>query len=109
MEATAGPGSLAISYQGRLGALSSTIKRVSAFIKGTAGVTYTILVRAEGTGIVYTNGPVAPPLGSTEILLTDLDLSGQPISNKRFAVIFQITFTGAGQNMLVSRPFVRLE
>jgi hypothetical protein len=109
MEATVGAGSIEISYQGRLGSLSSTIKRISTFIKGTVGATYTIQVRAEGAGLVYTNGPIAPPLASTEILLTDFDLSGQPIANKRFVVVYQVAFTGAAQNVLVSRPFVRLE
>jgi hypothetical protein len=41
--------------------------------------------------------------------LTDLDLSGQPLANKRFAVIFKAAFSGAAQNVLVGRPFVRLE
>lgn len=109
MESTVGAGSIDIAYQGRLGSLSSTIKRISTFIRGTAGATYTVVVRAEGVGVVYSNGPLAVPLGATEILITDLDLSGQPLANKRFAVIFQVAFSGAGQNTLVSRPFVRLE
>jgi hypothetical protein len=109
MESTVGAGSIDIAYMGRLGSLSTTVKRISAFIKGTAGATYTVEVRAEGTGLVYTNGPVAAPIGSTEILLTDLDLSGQPVANKRFAVIFKAVFSGAAQNFLVGRPFVRLE
>lgn len=109
MEATVGAGSVDVSYQGRLGALGSTIKRISTFIKGTAASSYTFVVQAEGFGVVYTVGPIVVPVGATEIVLTDLDLSNQPAGSGRFVVIVSATFTGAAEELLVSRPFVRLE
>ena len=109
LAATVGAGSMDVAYQGRLGNLTSTITRISAFIKGTITASYTIEVHAEGTGIVYTNGPVAVPASATEIILTDIDLSAQPLASKRFAVVFKVTFSGAPESFLVSRPFARLE
>lgn len=109
MESTLGVGSIDVSYQGRLGTLATSIKRISTFIKGTATASYTIEVHAEGTGLVYTNGPLALPALGTEILLTDLDLSGQPAGNKRFVVILKITFSGGAEEALISRPFAMLE
>lgn len=112
MEATAGAGSIDVSYQGRLGSLTSTIKRISFFIKGTGTASYSAEVHVEGSvGDVLTVpiGPIAPPLSSTEVIRTDLDLSAQPTGSGRFVVIIKATFSGAAEEILVSRPFVRLE
>jgi len=112
MVATVGAGSLDVSYMGRLGALSSTIKRISFFVKGTGTATYAAEVHVEGTvGDVLTVplGPVAPPAGSTEVVRTDIDLSAQPVGSGRFVVIIKAVFSGAAEEVLVSRPFVRLE
>lgn len=110
MEATIGGGSIDIAYQGRLGSLTSTIKSISFFIKGTALTTYELEVRVEGTGgSVHTTGPVAPPIGSTEVVRTDIDLSAQPTGSGRFAVIIKVAFAAGAEEVLVSRPFVRLE
>ena len=109
MEATVGAGSIDVSYQGRLGSLTTTIKRISLFRKGTASASYTLEVHVEGTGLAYTSGSVAPPLTATELVLTDLDLSAQPTGSGRFVVILKVVFSGAPEEILVSRPFVRLE
>jgi len=109
MEATAGAGSIDLAYQGRLGTLTTTIKRISFFIKGTGTASYTLEVHTEGTGLVHTTGPVAPPVGTTEVVLTDLDLSAQPMASGRFVVIIKGVFSGAAEEILVGRPFVRVE
>jgi hypothetical protein len=112
MEATIGAGSLDVSYMGRLGALTTSIKQISFFVKGTGTATYAMEVHVEGTvGDVLTVplGPVAPPIGSTEVVRTDLDLSAQPTGSGRFVVIIKTVFSGAAEEVLVSRPFVRLE
>jgi len=109
MEATVGAGSIDIGYQGRLGALTTTIKRISFFVKGTGTASYTLEVHAEGSGLVHTTGPIAPPVGTTEIVRTDLDLSAQPMASGRFVVIIKAVFSGAAEEILVGRPFVRLE
>jgi len=112
MEATVGAGSLAIAYMGRLGALTSTIKRISFFVKGTGTATYAVEVHVEGTvgdALTAPIGPVAPPVGSTEGIITDIDLSAQPTGSGRFVIIVKATFSGAAEEVLVSRPFVRLE
>jgi hypothetical protein len=108
-EATAGAGSIDIAYQGRLGSLTTSIKRISFFVKGTGTASYTLEVHVEGTGLVHTTGPVAPPAGASEIIRTDLDLSAQPTGSGRFFVIIKVVFSGAAEEVLVSRPFVRLE
>ncbi|MGA0270486.1 MAG: hypothetical protein ACO3ME_09335, partial [Ilumatobacteraceae bacterium] len=109
LEATVGAGSIDVAYQGRLGDLNTMIKRISTFIKGTATASYTMEVYAEGTGLVYTSGAQVPPGTQTEIVLTDVDLSAQPMTSKRFAVLFKLTSSGAAEEFLVSRPFVRSE
>jgi hypothetical protein len=112
MESTVGAGSIDIAYQGRLGALSTTIKRISFFVKGSAGSTYEAEVHVEGTVgdvLIVPIGPIAPPVGSTEIVRTDIDLSAQPGGSGRFAVIIKAVFSGGSEQVLVSRPFVRLE
>jgi len=109
MEATVGAGSVDVAYQGRLGALNTTIKRISFFIKGTGTAAYAVEIHAEGTGLVYSSIPSPPPLLSTEAIFTDLDLSAQPTGSARFVVIIKSTFSGAAEEILVGRPFVRLE
>lgn len=110
VEATSGAGSIDIAYQGRLGALTSTIKAISFFIKGTGTASYTLEVHVEGAGLVHTTGPVAPAAGATEVLRSDVDLStATPIGGKRFFVVIKVTFSGAAEEVLVSRPFVRVE
>jgi len=112
MEATVGAGSIEIAYQGRLGSLTSFIKRISFFVKGTGTATYAAEVHVEGTigdALTVPIGPIAPPVGSTEIVRTDLDLFAQPTGSGRFVVVILVTFSGAAEEVLVSRPFVRLE
>ena len=109
MEATVGAGSLDLAYQGRIGTLATSISRISFFLKGTPAATYTLEIHAEGTGVVHTTGPSPVPASSTEIIRTNLDLSAQPAGAGRFFVVVKAVFSGAAQNVLVSRPFVRME
>jgi len=109
LEATSGAGSLDIAYEGRLGSLATQIKRISFFIKGTPASSYTLEIHAEGSGIVHSIGPIPVPATSTEIIRTDLDLSAQPSGAGRFFVVIEVTFSGGGENVLVGRPFVRME
>ena len=109
LEATVGAGSLDIAYQGRIGTLNTTIKRISFFIKGTITATYTLEIHAEGSGLVHSTGPIAVPAATTEIIRTDIDLSAQPMGSGRFAVIIKAVFSGAPEEVLVGRPFVRIE
>ena len=104
-----GAGSLDVSYQGRLGSLTSTIKHISFFIKGDVTATYRLEVHVEGTGLVHATGPVAVPATSLEVVRTDIDLSAQPSISGRFVVLIKTVFSGAPEEVRVSRPYVRLE
>ena len=109
LSSTVAAGSLDIAYQGRLGGLTTQIKEIRFFVKGTgASPQYTLNVYAEGTGLVHTDGPNAAPVGSTEIIKFDTDLSAQPAGTSRFFVVITADID-AGEAVLVSRPFVRLE
>lgn len=102
-------GQLDVAYEGRLGTLTSAVKEIRFFVKGTGtSPQYTLNIYAEGTGVVHTDGPNAAPVGATEIVKTDLDLSAQPTGSKRFFVVITADID-AGEEVLVSRPFVRLE
>lgn len=102
-------GQIDVAYEGRLGTLTTLIKEIRFFIKGTgASPQYTINIYAEGTGVVHTDGPNAAPAGATEIVKTDLDLSAQPTGSKRFFVVITADID-TSESVLVSRPFVRLE
>lgn len=112
--ATVGAGSIHLSFQGRLGAEQTTIQEIRYFVKGTAATSYTLKVYVEGFGLALTVGPAAPPLGSTEVVKTAADLEGAtpgssvPGGSKRFAVLFETTFSGAAQDIYISRPFTRV-
>jgi len=109
LSSTVASGSLDVSYEGRLGGLQTAIKQIRFFIKGTGtSPQYTLNVYAEGTGLVHTDGPNAAPVGATEIVKTDVDLSAQPTGTKRFFVVLTADID-ASEAVLVSRPFVRLE
>lgn len=109
LSSTIASGSLSVSYQGRLGGLTSQIKDIRFFIKGSGATPqWTLNIYVEGTGIVHTDGPNVAPLGSTEIVKTDLDLSAQPTGSARFFVVI-VANIDAGETVFVSRPFVRLE
>ncbi len=109
LSSTVAAGTLDVAYEGRLGGLNTDITEIRFFVKGTgASPTYTLNVYAEGTGVVHTDGPNAAPVGSTEIIKTSVDLSAQPAGSKRFFVVVTANID-AGETVLVSRPFVRLE
>ena len=102
-------GSLDIAYEGRLGGLTTQVKEIRFFIKGVgASPNYTLEIHAEGSGVVHTDGPNAAPGSSTEIVKLDTDLSAQPGGSGRFYVVITADID-AGEEVLVSRPFVRLE
>lgn len=102
-------GQIDVAYEGRLGTLTSEIKEIRFFVKGSgASPQYTLTVYAEGTGVVHTDGPNVAPGASTEIVKTDLDLSAQPTGSGRFFVVITADID-ASESVSVSRPFVRLE
>lgn len=96
------------AFHGRLSANQTKITRVKVALRGTGD--YQIRVYVEGSGAVpvYSSGVLAAPGGLTEVMLTDLDLSGQPVGQKRYHVVVEAHVDPA-ESILFSRPFVRQE
>lgn len=110
MSAAVGVGVIHLSFQGRLGTEQTVIREIRHFVKGAAPAGYTMKVYVEGTGLALTYAGPAPGGTPSEVVKTNVDLSSAtPSGSKRFAVVFEVSFSGAGQNIYFSRPFVRVD
>jgi hypothetical protein len=112
MSSTVGSGRLNAIYFGRLRTDQTTIKNIRIPIKGTGGTTqYKINVHVDGGGVsnVYSGSALlAAPGTASEISITDVDLTAQPVGKKRFHVVVE-AHVNAGDVLLVGRPFVSQE
>jgi len=110
---TTSSGRVDVVYQGRLASFQSSVTQIRVLIKGTgASPQYRLYVYAENSGgsaaQVYDSGLTAAPGTLTETLLTSGDLSSQPLSSKRYHVLVE-AYLDNGEDLFVSRPFVRQE
>jgi len=110
LRSTVGAGVLHAEYEGRLAQGQTEIASIKLNFRGVGGSPqYILRVYAEGTGQVYASALTAAPGAAVEVVLTDLDLSAQPAAPQfRYFVVVEAAID-VGEQVLVSRPFVRQE
>jgi len=112
MRSTAAAGVVHVAFAGRLGTSQATIDQIAVNVKGvdTGTVQYQIHIYAEGSGAVpvYSSVAATPPGASTLVAITGTSLSAQPTVGKRFFVVVEATAMANGEEVLVSKPLVRV-
>jgi len=111
MNSTAAAGTVHVAFTGRLADAQTSIDLVRVFLKGvdSGTVTYNLKVYAEGSGgtPVFASGAITPPASSTLVTIAAASLSAQPTGSKRFYVVVEAETMAAGEEVSVSKPFVR--
>ena len=112
MRSTAAGGVVHTAFAGRLATGQTQIDQIAMFVKGvdTGTVQYQVKVYAEGSGgtPVYTSVAATPPASITQIAITSTSLSAQPTGSGRYFVVVEATAMENTEEVLVSKPFVRV-
>lgn len=105
---TSAAGELHVAFEGRLVDTQTTIDNFQVVVKGVgASPSYDLKVYAEGTvGPVFATGVTPAPGSATKVTIAGAGFSAQPTISRRYFIVLE-AFIDAGEEVLVSRPFVR--
>lgn len=105
---TSAAGELHVAFEGRLVDTQTAIDSILVVVKGVgASPNYDLKVYVEGAvGAAFSSGVTPAPAGATKVTIAGASLSAQPTIGRRYFVVLE-AFIDAGEEVLVSRPFVR--
>lgn len=111
MYSVVGGGRINAIYFGRLRSDQTKLTAIRIPVKGVGSAQYKINIHVDGSGAVnvYSGSALTPAPGAvSDIVISELDLTAQPVGKKRYHVVVE-AHVGAGDNLLVGRPFVSQE
>ena len=112
MNSTAPGGHVDVAFAGRLAPTQGLIEQIAFNVKGvdTGTVTYTVKVYCDGNGATpaFTQVASTPPGALTSVAITGAVIVPQPTGAKRFFVVIEADAMANGEEVSISKPFVRV-
>jgi len=100
------------AFLGRLSSTQTEIQEISVFVKGvdTGTVQYALNIYVEGNGATpaFTQVASTPLVASTQVAITGTAIVPQPTGSKRFFLVVEATAMETGEEVSISKPFVKV-